>query len=30
VPTTADPDRKIVDGWTEKLGFSRWTVWKTP
>ncbi|MFN6354286.1 MAG: hypothetical protein ACK40D_15575 [Cyanobacteriota bacterium] len=29
-PTTADPDREIVDGWAEKLGLSRWYVWKTP
>ena len=29
-PTTADPDREIVDGWAEKLGLCRWTVWKTP
>ena len=28
--TTADPDREIVDGWAEKLGLSRWYVWKTP
>jgi hypothetical protein len=27
-PTTADPDREIVDGWAEKLGLSRWYVWK--
>ncbi len=29
-PATADPDREIVDGWAEKLGLSRWYVWKTP
>jgi hypothetical protein len=29
VPTTADPDREIVDSWAEKLGLSRWYVWKT-
>jgi hypothetical protein len=29
-PTTTDPDREIVDGWAEKLGLSRWYVWKTP
>jgi hypothetical protein len=29
-PTTADPDREIVDGWAEKLGLSRWYAWKTP
>ena len=29
-PTTADPDREIIDGWAEKLGLSRWYVWKTP
>ena len=29
-PTTADPDREIVDGWAEKLGLSRWYIWKTP
>jgi hypothetical protein len=29
-PTTADPEREIVDGWAEKLGLSRWYVWKTP
>jgi len=29
-PTTADSDREIVDGWAEKLGLSRWYVWKTP
>jgi len=29
-PTTADPDREIVDAWAEKLGLSRWYVWKTP
>jgi hypothetical protein len=29
-PTTADPDREIVDGWAEKLGLSRWYVWKSP
>ena len=29
-PTTADPDREIVDGWAERLGLSRWYVWKTP
>ncbi len=29
-PTTEDPDREIVDGWAEKLGLSRWYVWKMP
>ena len=29
-PITADPDREIIDGWAEKLGLSRWYVWKTP
>jgi hypothetical protein len=29
-PTTADPDREIVDGWAAKLGLSRWTIWKRP
>ena len=29
-PATADPDREIVDRWTEKLGLTRWYVWKTP
>ena len=29
-PATTDPDREIVDGWAEKLGLSRWYVWKTP
>ncbi|MCS5691786.1 hypothetical protein NZK33_07275 [Cyanobium sp. FGCU-6] len=29
-PTTADPVREIVDAWAEKLGLSRWYVWKTP
>jgi hypothetical protein len=29
-PATADPDREIVDSWAEKLGLSRWYVWKTP
>jgi len=29
-PTTADPDREIVDGWAEKLVLSRWYVWRTP
>jgi hypothetical protein len=29
-PTTADPDREIIDGWSEKLGLARWYVWKTP
>jgi hypothetical protein len=29
-PTTADPDREIVDGWAEKLGLSRWYCWKAP
>jgi hypothetical protein len=29
-PTPADPDREIVDGWAEKLGFARSTVWKMP
>ena len=29
-PTTADPDREIVDGWAEKLGLSRWYSWMRP
>jgi hypothetical protein len=29
-PTTADPDREIVDGWAEKLGLSHWYCWKAP
>lgn len=29
-PTTADPDREIVDSWAEKLGLSRWYCWKAP
>ena len=30
ISRTSDPDQEIVDGWAEKLGLSRWYVWKTP
>ena len=27
-PASTNPDRDIVDGWAERLGLSRWYVWK--